>query len=389
MTDRALKILQVLPKLDIGGAERVVIEIAEALTATGHRPLIACEGGPLAQPAMRAGAEILLLPLATKSPVAIRRNASRLAKLIRDRQIDLVHAHSRAPAWSALWATRRTGTPFVTTWHGTYSENALLKRRYNSVMAAGDRVIAVSEFLGGLILARHPGAAPRLRVIPGGVDLQKFDPAIVLGDRVAKMARDWRLNVGAPTIFLPGRLTAWKGQKLLISALGLMRHRDAVVVLLGGDQGRESYAQGLITYAESIGVADRLRLAGNTEDMPAALILADVVVNASTDPEGFGRTIVEAQAMGRMVVAANHGGACETILDGQTGFLFPPGDAQALAAVLDAALDFSPEQRIEWAARARAWVGEKFSVTNMQNAVLSVYGELLIEGSAHRTPGAG
>jgi glycosyltransferase involved in cell wall biosynthesis len=377
MSDRRFRILQVLPRLDTGGAERVVIETAEALSAIGHQTLIACEGGPLTQPAMRAGAEILLLPLASKSPITMRRNASRLAKLIRGQKIDLVHAHSRAPAWSALWATRRTGTPFVTTWHGTYNENAPFKRRYNAVMASGDRVIAVSYFIAGQIRARHRGAETRLRIIPGGVDLQKFDPANILGDRVAKMARDWRLNVGEPTILLPARLTAWKGQRLLISALALLRNKDAVVVLLGDDQGRESYAQSLITQAESLGVAGRLRLAGHTEDMPAALMLADIVVNASTDPEGFGRTIVEAQAMGRLVIAANHGGAGETITDGRTGFLFPPGNAQALADAIDMALDFSAEQRIAWAQNARALVQEKYTIATMQNAILSVYGELL------------
>ena len=377
MSDRPKRILQVLPRLDTGGAERVVIETAEALTASGHKTFIACEGGPLMQPAMRAGAEILLLPLATKSPISVRRNASRLMKVIRDQKIDLVHAHSRAPAWSALWAARRTKTPFVTTYHGTYNENAPLKRRYNAVMASGDRVIAVSHFIADLIRARHGVGEDRLRIIPGGVDLQKFDPAFVLGERVARLARDWRVDVDAPTILLPGRLTAWKGQKLLIAALALLRNRQALVVLVGDDQGRESYSLSLSTQAEPLGVASRLRLANHTEDMPAALMLADIVVNASTDPEGFGRTIVEAQAMGRLVIAANHGGAGETIINGRTGFLFKPGDARDLADAIDKALDFSMEERLAWAQQARHLVQVKYAVAGMQNAILNVYGELL------------
>jgi glycosyltransferase involved in cell wall biosynthesis len=377
MNDRQKRILQVLPRLDTGGAERVVIETAEALTASGHKTLIACDEGPLMQPAMRAGAEILLLPLASKSPFTVRRNASRLAKIIRDEKIDLVHAHSRAPAWSAMWAARRTDTPFVTTYHGTYNENAPLKRRYNAVMASGDRVIAVSQFIADIIRARHGVPAERLRIIPGGVDVQRFDPAFVMGERVAKLARDWRLEVDAPTILLPGRLTAWKGQRLLISALALLRHKEAVVVLVGDDQGRESYAQSLITQAESLGVSSRLRLANHTEDMPAALMLADIVVNASTDPEGFGRTIVEAQAMGRIVIAANHGGAGETIINGRTGLLFAPGDARDLADAIDKALDFSPEERMAWAQQARSLVQVKYAVAGMQKAILGVYGELL------------
>jgi len=377
MTERRLKILQVLPKLETGGAERVVVEICEAITAAGHDALIACETGPLAQAALRAGAEIIDMPLDTKSPLALRRNARRLVKLIKDRRIALVHAHSRAPAWSALWATQRSRTPFVTTYHGAYNEAAPLKRRYNAVMAGGDRVIAVSHFIAGLVRARHGVGEDRLRIIPGGVDCAKFDPAAVQGDRVAKLSREWRLDMAAPIIMLPGRLTSWKGQKILIAALARLRHRDAVAVLVGSDQGREAYAQSLIAQAEALGVADRLRLAGHSEDMPAAMMLADIVVNASTDPEAFGRTIIEAQAMGRIVIATNHGGACETVVDRDTGFLVPPGDAAALAAAIDEALDFSLEDRIALGQHVRGVVAARYSVAGMQAAVLDVYAELL------------
>ncbi|HQT64706.1 MAG: glycosyl transferase [Acidocella sp. 20-57-95] len=377
MTEESRKILQVLPRLDTGGAERVVIEITEALTSLGHQTIIACEGGVLSPAAVRAGAKIVTLPLASKSPFTMRRNASLLAKLIRDEKIDLVHAHSRAPAWSALWATRRTKTPFVTSYHGTYNENAPFKRRYNAVMAAGDRVIAVSAFIGSLVRERHKVGDDRLRIIPGGVDANKFDPSLVQGDRMAKLARDWRLDVDAPLIMLAGRLTPWKGQRVLIAALPLMRHKDAVAVLVGSDQGRETYAQSLIAQAEALGVSSRLRMVGHTEDMPAALMLADIVVNASTDPEGFGRTVVEAQAMGRVVIATSHGGAGDTIRDGETGFLVPPGDPQQLAGALDKALDFSTEQRLAWGGYTRAVVAQNFSVQAMQYAVLHVYGELL------------
>ncbi len=377
MLDRPRRILQVLPKLDTGGAERVVVEICAGLAQAGHQPLIACANGPLSAMALRAGAEIVPLPLATKSPLAIRANASRLARLIRDREIDLVHAHSRAPAWSARWAARRTGIPFVTTYHGVYNEAGPLKRRYNAVMAAGDRVIAVSQFVGDLVQARYGTGADRLRVILGGVDAERFDPANIAGERVARLARQWRLPVGAPTVLLPGRLTAWKGQSLMLQAMAQIRHRDAVLVLLGGDQGRAKYMQSLVAEAEALGIAARLRLVGHVEDMPAALMLADVVVNASTDPEAFGRTVVEAQAMGRVVAAADHGGARETIIDGQTGFLFPPGNAAALAAMIDQVLDLAPEQRVAWGGQARDITIASFSVAAMQAAVLAVYGELL------------
>ncbi len=377
MNDRPLTILQVLPRLDTGGAERVAVEICEAVVAAGHLALIACETGPLAQAAFRAGAEIIELPLATKSPLAIRRNAGRLTKLIRARGVNLVHAHSRAPAWSALSAARRTGVPLVTSYHGVYNEKTFGKRRYNAVMASGARVIAVSDFVAGLVRARHGVADDRLRVIPGGVDAAKFDPAAVLGDRIGRLARDWRLPLGAPTILLPGRLTSWKGHKTLIAALAALRHTDAVAVLVGDDQGRSAYTQELIALAQRLGIADRLRLPGATDDMPAACMLADIVVNASTDPEAFGRTIIEAQAMGRLVIATDHGGARETIRDGETGFLVPPGDAPALAAAIDALLDMPAAERIAHGQHTRAVVSAEYSIAAMQAAVLGVYGELL------------
>lgn len=377
MIDRPFTILQVLPKLDTGGAERVAIEICEAIQNAGHKALIACEGGPLTNAALRTGAEIIPLPLDTKSPLALHRNARRLQSLIRDRHVSLVHAHSRAPAWSALWATRAAKTPFVTTYHGAYSETSAIKRRYNSVMAQGDRVIAVSHFIADLIRARYNLKEDRLRTIHGGVDTQKFDPAAVLGDRVTRLARDWRVDMSQPTIMLPGRLTSWKGQSLLIAALAQLRHRDAIAILAGGDQGRSHYTAGLIAAAEALGIAGRLRLTGHSEDMPAAMMLADIVVNASTDPEAFGRTIIEAQSMGRIVIAANHGGARETILPNETGFLFPPADATALAATIDAALDLPPDARIAWGQNARAHVAQNYSIAAMQHAVLGVYAELL------------
>jgi glycosyltransferase involved in cell wall biosynthesis len=376
--DKPATVLHLLPKLDVGGAERVAIEIAEALTRAGHRALIACEGGVLSQAALRAGAEILLLPLDTKSPLTIRRNAGRIEQLIQNYQVDVVHAHSRAPAWSGYWAAQRTAKKFVTTYHGVYKENAPFKRRYNEVMAMGERIIAVSRFIGELVAGRYPEAAEKLRVIPGGVDPKKFDPGSVLGDRASRLAQNWRLPLGSPTIMLPARLTGWKGQKLLISALAELRHKDAVAVLVGSAQGRDSYVRSLIAHAESLGVAERLRLAGNVEDMPAAMMLADVVVNASTDPEAFGRSIIEAQSMARMVIAADHGGARETVIDGETGLLFPPGDATALAAGIDKMLDLPPEARIAWGQHARAMVSEHFSVAAMQKAVLDVYAEMLI-----------
>ncbi len=377
MIDRPRTILQVLPKLDAGGAERVAIEIAEAVCLAGHRSIIAAEDGRLSAHAIRAGVELLHLNLSTKNPFKIWRNTKKLRAIINENQVDLVHAHSRAPAWSAYRAVRHTGIPFVTTYHGTYGEGTRLKKRYNRVMAAGDRVVAVSHFIENLIKSRYKIDPDKIKVIHNGVDLQKFDPASVRGDRAVRLAKEWRIENGQPAILLPARLTAWKGQRLFIRALAKMRHNEAVGILIGSDQGRHKYTEELMALAESLGIGGRLRLAGHVEDMPAALKLADIVVNCSTEPEAFGRTIIEAQAMGKIVVASGHGGAHETIIPDVNGFLVPPNDDAALAATFDAILDGDIDLRLAFGVRARGDVGARFSLAAMQTRHLQLYAELL------------
>jgi glycosyltransferase involved in cell wall biosynthesis len=244
-------------------------------------------------------------------------------------------------------------------------------------MARGEVVIAISRTVAGLVSARHGVEPARIRVIPRGVDPAVFDPGAVGPERRATLARDWGVADGQPVLLLPGRLTRWKGQEALIAALARMRHAEAVVVLVGGDQGRRRYAEGLTALAARLGVADRVRLVGQVDDMPAAYAIADVVISASTAPEGFGRVVIEAQAMARPVVATNHGGAAETVTHEATGWLVPPDDAPALAAALDAALDMPAEARTALGARARAAVQAQYTVAAMQRATFEVYRALL------------
>ncbi|HTN12503.1 MAG TPA: glycosyltransferase family 4 protein [Acetobacteraceae bacterium] len=370
-------VLQVLPALGGGGVERGTVEITSIIARLGGLPLVASAGGRLAPAVERAGGRNLILGLDSKNPWRIWRNAAALERLIRAHQVDIVHARSRAPAWSALLAARRTGAHFVTTYHGSYNENLPGKRRYNAVMAMGERVIAVSQFIAGLIAERHGTDPARIRVIHRGVDPAVFDPARVGPDRQVRLLRAWRVQDGQTTLVLPGRLTRWKGQAVLIEALARMRHQGAVAVLVGADQGRARYAAELAALAERLGVGDRLRIVGDCEDMPAALSLSDVVVNASTDPEAFGRVVIEAQAMARPVVATDHGGAVETVAHGETGWRVPPGDADALAAALDHALELSQEERAALGARARASVLASYTVEAMQMKTIEVYREVL------------
>jgi glycosyltransferase involved in cell wall biosynthesis len=373
-------VLQVLPALQSGGVERGTIEITEAISRAGGRAIVASEGGKLEAMVRRAGGSHVTLPLASKNPAVIWANSRRLAGLIAREGVDIVHARSRAPAWSAWLACRGGGAHFITTWHGSYSENLPLKRRYNDVMARGERVIAISQHIAAQISARHHVPAARLRVIPRGVDPAVFDPARVGGDRLIRLTRSWRLPDDQAVVLLAGRLTRWKGQTVAIEALALMQRRDVCLILAGDDQGRTAYVREVMRLAVERGVGDRVRLVGDCADMPAALLLADIALNVSTEPEGFGRTVIEAQAMARPLIATDHGGAAETVADEATGFLIPPANPQALAAALDHVLSLPPARREVIGAAARASVCADYTVAAMQRATLDVYNEVLADG---------
>jgi len=353
------------------------VEITAAIAQAGGRALVASAGGRMAGLVERAGGRNFRLPLNSKSPWRIWRNAAALEKIIRAERVDIVHARSRAPAWSAWLAAKRAGVRFVTTYHAPYKEDLPLKRRYNAVMARGQIVIAISHFIAGVIGSQHGVPAARIRVIPRGVDPDIFDPNRISIDRIRKLAGAWRVPDGHPTIMLPGRLTRWKGQTVLIEALARMQNREACVVLVGSDQGRVKYSAELIALAERLGVAARVRLVGHCDDMPAALKLSDVVVNASTEPEGFGRVVIEAQAMARPVVGTDHGGAVETIEHGVTGWRVPSGNPDALAAVLDQALAMTGEERAALGLAAREAVKRDYTVRAMQAATIDVYRDVL------------
>ena len=375
-------VLQVLPSLVTGGVERGTVEITQAIAQADGIALVASAGGRMVGQVQHAGGRHITLPLNTKNPVAIWRNAARLEAIIRREHVAIVHARSRAPAWSAWLACRRTGAHFVTTQHGTYSEDLPFKRAYNAVMAKGEIVITASQFIADLVQARHGTPPDRIRIIPRGVDPTRFDPDSVSVDRLARMARAWRLPDGATTLVLPGRLTAWKGHAVLIEALSRLPRRDVIAVFVGSDQGRHRYTAALVRQAEALGVADRLRLVGECDDMPAALALSDVVVHASTQAEAFGRVVIEAQAMARPVIAADLGGPVETVEHEVTGLRVPAGDPRALAEAIERVLALSVEERRALGEAARASVLRRYTVRAMQEATLDVYEAVL---SAPRT----
>ena len=372
-------VLQVLPALDTGGAERGAVDIAAAVVAAGGRSLVASSGGRMVRDVERSGATHVTLPLQTKGLLAIRRNAAALAKLIRDESVDIVHARSRAPAWAARLACRRTGTRFVTTFHGTYNKGQPFKKFYNSVMVRGERVIAISQFIADHIERHYRMDPARLRVVPRGVDLDIFDPQKVPAVRVIQLAEKWRLPDGVPVVMLPGRLTRWKGQLLLVEALARLGNDHIRCLFVGDDQGRVAYRRQLEKLVKRRKLDGVVHLVGSCLDMPAAYMLADVVVSASTDPEAFGRVMAEAQAMGKPVVAADHGASREIVLPDETGWLFAPGDAEDLAAKLGHVLSLDTAAREALAAKAIANTRAKFSKADMCARTLEIYEDMLAE----------
>ena len=378
-------ILQIIPSLDTGGAELSTVEIAAATVAAGGRALVATQGGRLSARVIEAGGEIVPFPAATKNPARMMANARALAALVRREHVDLIHARSRAPAWSALSAARATKRPFITTYHGAYAETGPLKRAYNSVMARGDVVIANSAYTAGLIMSRYGTPEARIRVIHRGVDPHVFDPALIGAERVAKLRADWGIAPGQTLILHAARLTRWKGQTVVLDALTQLTNQpDWVCVFAGDDQGRTDYTNELRGQIAHAGLGDRVRLAGHVDDMPAAFGLAAVSLIASTEPEAFGRTAIEAQMMGCPVIATNIGAPPETVLSPpggpageRTGWLVAPGDAVALAEAMASAITLPADQRLALTRRARTRATGHFSLHAMQRATLAVYDEVL------------
>jgi glycosyltransferase involved in cell wall biosynthesis len=371
-------VLQVLPMLETGGVERGTVDIAAAIAAAGWTPLVVSGGGVMVREVERAGGEHFTLPVHSKNPLVMRRNIRALEALIRERRVDIVHARSRAPAWCARFASARAGVKFMTTFHGTYGESNYLKHKYNSVMSRGDRVIAISKFIADRIQTLYQVGPDRVRIIPRGIDFTVFDPKAVSAERMIQLTNAWRLPDGVPVVLLPGRLTRWKGHDVLIEALARLGRRDLRCVLVGDDQGRTGYRRSLDDHIARAGLSDIVQIVGDCRDMASAYIVADVVVSASTDPEAFGRIAAEAQAMGRPVIATDHGAARETVrADGVTGWLVPPGDPDALAAALEQALALTTAEREAMADRAMAHIRENFGKDDMCAKTLAVYRELM------------
>ncbi len=376
-------ILQVVPELETGGAEITTMEMAQAIVKAGGRALVASEGGSLEAPIKAAGGEIVHLPVASKNPVTVWRNGRLLADLVKREGVDLIHTRSRAPGWSGLRAGRLAKVPFMTTYHSSVHQKPRAKVFYNSVLVRGAVAIANSHFTAQQIASVYPHVLDKIRVVPRGCDVDalngaRFTPA----DRAAKRAQ-WGVPEDAFVIICPARVTPFKGQDLLVEALGRVAGDIApYLVLVGSAQGRDEYVGDLKALAHSIGLGDRLVLAGLETDMPAAYAAANLAVVPSARPEPFGRTIIEAQAAALPVIASDAGGFRETVIakpagEGGTGWLAEMGAVDALADALEAALAMPAATLFEMGENGRANVLGNYTRTAMCNRTLQVYQELL------------
>ncbi|MEQ8268535.1 MAG: glycosyltransferase family 4 protein [Parvibaculum sp.] len=379
-------ILQVVPALETGGAERTTLDVARAVVMAGGRAIVASRGGRMVPELIVSGAEHIDMAVHSKNPVVMALNVERLTRIVAREKVDLVHARSRAPAWSALAAARRAGVPFVTTYHSRVHTNPRLKVFYNSVMVRGDAVIANSAYTAESIRAVHAPDEARIFTVPRGIDIEGF--STVTPSRVEALRAHWGIDETAGTVFLhPARLTRWKGQAVSIEAARLLTARgisDFTLLLAGDAQGRDNYSAELEKAIADAGLGARVRLVGHGEDMAAAYAVADVVLSPSIEPEPFGRTAVEAQAASRPVIVSDAGGQRETVIEGETGFRVAPNDAAALADAMARAMAMGAEARAAMGARGYANATTHYSVDAMCDTTLGLYARLIARNRGGR-----
>jgi len=370
-------ILQIVPALNSGGVEQGVIDINAAITRAGGKSIVVSSGGLRVHEIAKGGGTHIEMPVNSKNPLVMAANVGRLRKLIREMNVDVVHACSRAPAWSAGRAVIGTNARYVTSCHAAHKVGGMLKRAYNASIAKGGRVIAVSHFLADYLEQNYKVDPNVVRVIHRGVALEKFHPNSVTPDRLIKVSQQMRIPEGAAVVMLPARISRIKGHMFLLDAISALGKKDLFCLFLGSDIGTENYRKELEAYIDSKGLAGSCRIITNCDDMPAAYMISTVVVCPSLMPEGFGRVPIEAQAMGRPVIATDHGGTRETILRDETGWLVAPGDVDALTRSLHEAISLDARGRAMLATRGMSHVAQHFTNEQMCEGTLDVYAELL------------
>jgi glycosyltransferase involved in cell wall biosynthesis len=381
-----LTVVQVIPDLQAGGAGMSVVQVAEALVSHGHRSIVVSEGGRMEADLQRIGATFVRLPVASKNPSQSVANGRRIAALARDAQADLLHAQSRAPAWSCMLAGKLAHVPYIATCDNLYREQNPLKRIYNSAMVRGARVIALGNGLAQMIERRYGTPRERIAVVERSVDLFAFDPARVGDERIEALRRNWGVKADDRVVLLPGRLTRRKGADVLVSAAKRLNEaglRNIIFVLAGEEQQGTRYAAELWDRVHQLELSDVVRIVGHCPDMPAAYAIADIAVSTVLPPGGPQRAMIEAQAMGTPAIVSDAGGQGEILLaepdvaeSRATGLLYPAGNAAELAQALFKMLAMGAPARAAMGTRGRAFVTSRFPREAFTDRILSVYAEV-------------
>ncbi|MBQ3695839.1 MAG: glycosyltransferase family 4 protein [Alphaproteobacteria bacterium] len=370
-------IMQVLPSLKQGGVEVGTVEIATALQKARMPNIVVSSGGPMVELLKKIGVKHITLPVQTKNPFKIWMNAKKLAKIAKQNDVALMHVRSRAPAWSVWLASRKTGIPFISSYHGIYGIKPAIKKLYNRVMLKGLCTIAVSDYVKQHLISVYHYPENKIHVIHRGADLKRFDPDKISQKQLDEFTTKYQIPTEKPIIMLVARLSKPKGQLELLQALNKMKHHEVTCLLIGG-KATPQYQEELNNLIKKLPDETSLKIISLPGDqMPLAYATADIVVSTSLIPEAFGRTITEANAMHKIVIAFNHGGPVETIVDGKTGFLTPVGNIPALAKALDKVLDMSPAQKKKMEQAAAQNTYNHFSIQTMCEKTLKLYKEIL------------
>jgi len=379
-----LKVLQVIPTLGYGGAETGCFDLAHYLPENNCPSFIVTSGGELIKFIDKKKVTLIKLPVQSKNPFLMLFNSIALVFIILFHNISVVHARSRAPAWSCLLATKITRRKFVTTFHGTYNFNNSIKKYYNSVMVKSDLVIAGSNFIFSHINSNYLkflNLKKKFMVIFRGINVDYFDPSTTLESEENKLAKSWGVDRNKKIILMPGRLTEWKGQEIFIEALNLVNknlgYESFYAVILGSDQGRDIYTKKIKRLAEQYRLTKHLKFIEHCKNMPLAYKIADIIISASIEPESFGRVSVEAQSMKKPIIASNIGGSNETIINNMTGFLFESGKAESLSKKLLEVLSLDESTLNSMGIEGRKNAIKKFNVEKMCFSTYSEYKKLL------------
>ena len=379
-----LKVLQVIPKLGYGGAETGCYDVAHYLPENNCESFIVTSGGELLKFIDKQKVKVIRLPVQSKNPLLIIINFIALVGIILFNNISIVHARSRAPAWSCLLATKITGRKFVTTFHGTYNFKNILKKFYNSVMVRSHLIIAGSNFIFSHVkenYSKNLSASKKLMVIFRGINIDYFDSSTKIESDEKKLLKKWGIEKDKKILLLPGRLTTWKGQEVFIEAINLVNlqlgYEAFYAVILGSDQGRDLYKKKLIRLSEQYRMTGQIRFISHCKDMALAYKISDIVVSASIEPEAFGRVAVEAQSMEKPIIASNIGGSKETIVDEKTGFLFDSNNAKSLSEKIIKILSMDKTSLKSIGIEARKNIIQKFNVEKMCFSTYSEYKRII------------